>query len=448
MSDHGRTPDQLSRVMDKRIDRRTLLRRGATGATALSAAGILGARGAHRVGAATAQQSAGCSDEDVTITYGFWNAEQRPAVEAQIEAFRKQHPNIKVEPQVVPFADYFTKLQTGIAGGSTNDVFWMNGPNFGVYASQGALADLSTITGEGGVDPAAYPQSLIDLYTFEDKLYGVPRDFDTIGLYYNKDLFDATEVEYPTAEWTWEDLRSAAEKLTDAERGQFGYGSTLSAQQNLYNFVYQNGGRILNEEGTQALLAEPEACDAIRFLTDLMTSKVSPDVATQQGNNPYQTLFPAGLIAMMPGGSWHAGRLHEANPAIAVAPLPRGTQQASVIHGLANVVWAGSPHQCEALEFVKFLGSQEAEEILAETATVIPAMNGLQETWKAAVPEMDLQVFLDAVDYSVPYPTAPTGAEWESNLNDVIVEAWSGGIPQDEVCQRAAEAVNDALKPQ
>jgi multiple sugar transport system substrate-binding protein len=429
-------------IGDGRLDRRTLLRGAA--AAGIGAGALLASR---RGQDAARAQTGACTGGDVEITYGYWNADQTPAIEAQIEAFRESHPNVTVSPQVVPFADYFTKLQTGIAGGSSYDVFWMNGPNFPVYASQGALVDLSTITGGGGVDPASYPESLISLYSYEDKLYGMPRDIDTIGLYYNKDLFDAAGVAYPTADWTWDDLRAAAEQLTDADSGRFGYGSTLSAQQNLYNFIYQNGGRIISEDGTSSLLTEPAACDAILFVTDMVLAGFSPDVATQQSNNPYQTLFPAGQIAIMPGGSWHAGRLHEANPAIAVAPLPKKVKQAAVGHGIANVVWSGSQHQCEALEFVKFLGSQQGEQILAETATVIPAMNGLQETWKAAVPEMDLQVFLDAINYSVPYPTAPGGAEWEGNLNEVMIQAWSGEIPRDQICQRAAEAVNAALQP-
>ena len=445
MSERGRNPDEAAGILERRLDRRALLRAGAAGAAGLGMAGVLGGRG---VGRARAAQSAGCSGDDVTLTYAFWNAEQRPAIEAQIEAFREEYPNISVEPQVVPFAEYFTKLQTGIAGGASYDVFWMNGPNFPVYASQGALVDLQPITGSGGVDLAAYPKSLVDLYTFEGKVYGLSRDFDTIGLYYNKDLFDAAEVAYPTAEWTWQDLRAAAEKLTVKDGDtttQWGYGSTLSDQQNLFNFIPQNGGRFFNDEKTQSMLNEPAACDAILFLTDLVQAGLSPSVAEQQANNPYQTTFPAGRIAMMPGGSWHVARLHEVNPAIAVAPLPRGTQQASIIHGLANVVWSGSPHQCEALEFVKFLGSQQAEQILAETATVIPALNGLQETWKQSVPDLELQVFLDAVNYAVPMPTAPGGAEWQGALGEVIISAWNGDIPRDQICQRAADAVNATL---
>ena len=209
MGAHGRysTTDDMA---DRRLDRRALLRAGAGGAAGLAVASRPGAGGAARAGAA---QAGGCSGDEVELTYGFWNAEQKPAIEQQIEAFREQFPNINVKPQVVPFSDYWTKLQTGIAGGQSYDVFWMNGPNLRAYASQGALSDLQSLVG-AGVDLAAFPQQLVDLYTHDGKLYGLPRDFDTIGLYYNKELFDAAEVAHPTADWTWQDLRSAAEHLT------------------------------------------------------------------------------------------------------------------------------------------------------------------------------------------------------------------------------------------
>ena len=73
-----------------------------------------------------------------------------------------------------------------------------------VYASQGALVPIQPLVDDGSIDADAYPESLRRIYTFDGKVYGIPRDFDTIALFYNKDLFDAAGVEYPTGDWTWE----------------------------------------------------------------------------------------------------------------------------------------------------------------------------------------------------------------------------------------------------
>ena len=105
------------------LSRRALLR-GSAGGRPVSASPRLAARRGAVAPARRRMRSAAARRS--RITYGFWDAAQRPAVEQQIAAFKELHPNITVEPQVVPWADYWTKLQTGVAGGSTYDVFWMN----------------------------------------------------------------------------------------------------------------------------------------------------------------------------------------------------------------------------------------------------------------------------------------------------------------------------------
>lgn len=441
MSSYRQRCEEPRRRADRRLSRRALMQTGAAGIAAGALSSVPG------VSPATAQDQE-YGGEEVTITYGMWDATQQPAVESQIEAFNKQFPNITVEVQLAPYADYWTEIQTGIAGGETYDVFWLETIEFPIYASQGSLLPIEPVLGSGGIDPALYPQNLVDAYTWEGQIYGIPRDFDTIGLFYNTDLFDEAGLEYPTADWTWDNLRQAAEQLTVRDGDtvtRWGYAAVLTVYQGLFNFIHQNQGRILNEDLTQAMLNEPPACEAIRFLTDLYEQELTPTIAMQQATYPADGLFPAGQLAMMPGGSWYSKPFSEANPAIQVAPLPKGKQPASMIHGIGNGIWAGTQHQGAALEFVKFLGGEEAERILGETSTVIPAMEGMQQVWVDSIPEMNLQVFLDAVDHSHTMPAPLSGSEWQVNVEDVLIEAWSGNIPPDDVCDRATEAANSAL---
>src|SRR5215211_5947213 len=445
MSNHRPMGSAALATLKTLVNRRTLLRGSAAGAAGLGLAALGGQSAVDRVRAA---QDAVCGGEEITITYGIWDSAQLPAVEAQAAAFKELHPNITIEPQLVPWDDYWTKLQTGVAGGAAADVFWLNANNLPVYAAQGALVPIQPLVDDGSIDADAYPESLRSIYTFEGTVYGIPRDFDTIALFYNKDLFDKAGVEYPTGDWTWDDLRAAAEKLTIKEGDtatQWGFGSTTSDQENYFNLIKQNEGEILNEDMTEALLDEPAACEALAFAESFITDGLSPSIAVQQANDPYATLFPGGVIAMIFEGSWNVLTYSQANPAIAVAPLPKGKTRASANHALANVIWTGSQNQCAALEWVKYLASADAERILGETGTVIPAMEGLQEDWVASIPGMDLQVFIDAVDYSFPLPASPAGPEWSNKVVETLIEGWSGGIPADEICVRADEAADAAL---
>lgn len=392
-----------------------------------------------------AAPEAGASGEQVTITYAIWDNKQLPAHEQIIAAFEAEHPNINVEPQVVPWGDYWTKLQTAVAGGEAYDTFWMNGPNFPVYASKGILLDLQPLIDADAVDMTKYPQSLVDLYSYNGSTYALPKDFDTIGLFYNKDLFDQAGLAYPDDTWTWENLAEAAAKLTNADEGVWGFGSTLEGQSNLFNFIFQNGGRLFNDDNSAVVVDEPAACDALQYAYSFIADGSSPDGATMASLSPTEQLFPGGKLGMITTGSWMVKAYAETDLNIGVAPLPQGAQRATIVHGLGNVVWAGTQHPQEAWEWVKFLGSEQAAQIQAETGTVIPAYAGMQEVWVNAVPDMDLQVFVNGLDYSVPYPSVQQGTEWETKMIEVLTEVWNGNMAPEAMCADAAAAANAAL---
>ncbi len=420
--------------------RRTLLRAGVAGGAVAGAAALTGGR--------LSQRSASAQDP-VTISYGFWDVTQQDAVEAQIAAFQEANPHITVSPQLTPWADYWTKLQTGVAGGESWDVFWLNFANLPIFASQDGLLSLQPLVDDGTIDVSAFPESLIEAYTYDGNLYAASRDFDTIGLFYNKELFDAAGVEYPTEDWTWEDLRSAAEALTigsgdDAE--QWGFCVTTSYQEGITNFILQNEGRYWNDDLTESQLAEPPAAEAIDFLSSFINDGLSPSTDVQLTNNPYDTLFPAGRIAMITGGSWRPKPLYEANPAIDVAPLPAGKIRASVIHGLGHAVWAGTSHPEEASQLVAFLASEEGEQILADSGATIPSRAGMQETWLSTLPEVNLQVFIDAAnEYAARVPDGPPGAEWINAIVETLTRAWGSGGSTEDLPQQLADAANATL---
>ena len=143
-------------------------------------------------------QSTESKDATVTLTYGVWS--QQDTMQKLVDEFEKENPNIKVQLQVDPWTDYWTKLQVGAQGGTAPDAFWMLGDRFQVYAANDQLLELDDAIQKAGVDYKAYPQPLVDLFTYNGKHYGLPKDFDTIGLWYNKEIFDNAGVAYPTAD--------------------------------------------------------------------------------------------------------------------------------------------------------------------------------------------------------------------------------------------------------
>lgn len=388
--------------------------------------------------------SSGADGEDVTISYAMWDESQKPAMQQIVDAFEEENPNVTVDLQVTPNKEYWTKLQTSVSGGAGPDVFWMNGPRFQLYASNGVIAPLD----DADIDAADYPESLLDLYTFEGKLYGAPKDFDTIGLWYNKELFDAAGVAYPTAEWTWDDLKDAAAKLTDPAKGQWGIAASQYGQENYYDSIAQAGGEVINAEGTESGYGSPEALAGIELWTDIIASGNSPTAQQMTDTSPVD-LFQSGKVAMYHDGSW-APLMYASNPDIAdkvdVAPLaagPAGNQ--SIIHGLANVANAKSEHLDIAKKFAAFASGEQGADIMAETGAVIPAFNGKQQAWVESLPQYDLQVYIDAVETAVPYPVSKNTAAWASIESEILTKVWAGEVTPEAGLKDLAAKMQAAL---
>lgn len=143
-------------------------------------------------GAPTPAASSSSTPEKVTITYANFisNGGNEANLTKIVDAFQQANPDITVKVTTRPYTDYFTALQTDLAGGTVADVFDMEYAGYSALQSSGVLAPLD------GVDASAYQKSLIDAYQTDGKQYALPTSFSTVVLYYNKALFDAAGVAY------------------------------------------------------------------------------------------------------------------------------------------------------------------------------------------------------------------------------------------------------------
>ncbi|MFJ1707675.1 ABC transporter substrate-binding protein [Kitasatospora sp. NPDC088346] len=402
---------------------------------------ILGAAGCSSGG------GDGSASGPVELTYRIWDANQQPAMQHVVDAFHAANPSVKVTVQLTASAEYWTKLQADATSGSAPDVFWMNGPNAQLYEANGILMPLTDRLAATKVNLSDYPQSLVSLYSYKGTQYGIPKDFDTVGLWYNKKLFDAAGVTYPDDTWTWQNLQDAAVKLTDASKGQYGILAPPFNQENYYNTILQAGGTIISPDGTSSGFDQPAAVTGLKFWTDLIKAGASPSLKSMTDTYPSQ-LFDSGKIAMYYGGSWNTLEFSK-NPNLQgnvdVTVLPQGTKRAGVIHGLANVAYAKTKHPKEAAAFLAFLGSKDAAEIGAKEAGVIPAFNNTQQAWLSATPQFHLQSFLDEVAYSVPYPTSRNTSAWQSKEATVFAPVWDGSADLAAAAKEMAGVMNTAL---
>ncbi|MFG1622018.1 ABC transporter substrate-binding protein [Kribbella sp. NPDC049227] len=395
-------------------------------------------------------ESGGDSDEQVTLTYAIWDQAQAAAMKQIIQEFHTQHPNIDVQVQVTPWESYWTKLQTSVTAGSGPDVFWMTMVYAQYYAIGGGVAALDDQVKKSKLDTSVYVPAVTKAYTVDGKLYGIPKDVNGFGLCYNKKLFDAARVKHPDASWKWTDVIAAAQKLTNQQKGVYGFVAPEADELSWYLTVPQVGGQVISPDGKSSGYDQDATIQGIQFWTDMITKyHVSPTLQQTTDTDPL-AMLTSGKVAMRYCGSWEPEEIAavpygKAN--IGIAPLPAGPtgKRDYYSNGLANSISAKTKHPEQAWQFLQFLGSERAAEIQAKTGTVIPAYQGHADAYAKAMPEFDLQVFVDHLKYAQPFPASTDTSVWRDEVTKQFAEAWTGKAPVADVARSVAETMNTAL---
>ncbi|THV29583.1 ABC transporter substrate-binding protein [Glycomyces paridis] len=413
---------------------------------------------------------AACGGEDdgtVTLRYAFWDDPQRPALEAMIDAFGEDHPDIRIELEQTPWDEYWPGLDSQFAGEAAPDVFWNHVSRFPAYASSGVLLPLTDRIEESGLGTAAYPEDLYASWQFEGDQYGLPKDWDSIAMVYRIDALEAAGIdpsEIDDLEWNPVDGGTYVEflqKLTVDANGENAlspdfdpenvvqYGAAMASstgQTDWWNYAVQNGCELQNEPWGDYAVDAPECVEAIQFTADLYNRwgvAVPAEVTNQPNGSLASEQVTAGAAATALDGSWTLGVYRDGlEPGTwAVADNPSGPAgSGTVINGLSNAVYAGTEHPDEAWEFVEFLGSEQAQAIAADLGSVWPGVSSLNgrfaDYW--AGQGVDVSGFQTAAEgTTTEYPLSLDDAAFSTAALDEFNQVWLG----DKDAQAAADAV-------
>lgn len=391
---------------------------------------------------------------DGHLVFQIWDQGQKAGMEAMAEAYTKEHEGVTIEVQAVGWDEYWTKLEASATSNSMPDIFWMHSNQIYKYADNDILADCSDI-----VDAANYSEVSVANATGSDgKIYGVPKDKDIVGLLYNKELFDKAEVEYPDDTWTWDDLESASQQIYD-KTGKYGYMAYSHDQIGYWNFVYQNGGQILNDDGTKAEYTEAATADAIKYYVEIQKNDWCP-TQEQFANTGAAEMFFSGEGAMYYAGNWDLINLcttyGDMNGKWDVAMLPKcpdpanGDGRASISNSVSYATAAKGKNKELAMDFLKFLGSEEAQKIQGESGAAIPAYNGLEDAWVQSFAdkgyELTLENLIGEFEYSVKYVNNPSRPSWEPKVEQTMLDIYAGSVTIDEGIEKMQSIVTEAME--
>ncbi|MGO1568278.1 MAG: extracellular solute-binding protein, partial [Brachybacterium sp.] len=390
-----------------------------------------------------------------------------PAYEESFTAFTAES-GWNVEIDVVPWADYWTRLPLDVASGDAADVYWMNSANYVQFKDSEALLDINEVVPDGA---AQWEQSVVDLYTRDGGLWGVPQIWDSIAVFYNKGLVEEAGVDPsalafdPSAET--DSLRDAARALTvdgaglhpgedgfDVDsREQFGFNSQADRQAIIGPMLASNGATW--QEDDQYTFASPEGIEAFQYMADLINvENVAPSAADTNENGDFtRDLFTQGKLGLFQSGPYNLLAISEGVDdsfewALA-APVAGPEGAKSLVHGVVAVgnAQADDDQQEGIAELLTWLGSKDGQLPLAEQGVSFPGHVEAQDAFIAFWEEkgVDVSVFVDAAKNPA---EADTGARANAGLGAAIPifqEVFIGRLSAEDGIPQAQEEGNSAM---
>jgi multiple sugar transport system substrate-binding protein len=396
----------------------------------------------------------------VTIRFATWaSGAQAEMKERQLEAFNQAQSGIKaVLESTSTSGEYWTKMQTQFAASPEDvpEVFWQSGSYFLQFSASGWHLDLGPYVKRDKFDLTKHNRQL-EVEEYQGKLYALPYGTGGVVMYYNKSLFDAAGVRYPTETWTWDDVRAAAQKLTRpgaAETGgQWGFVAYPNAGETGYlPFVYANGGAQLNKERTRVLLDQPQTIAAFEWLTDnIYKHRIMPRPGELRRAPGQNDDFMTGKVAMFIGGTW---RLSDYMPMqdfqwdMAHVPLSPTTRKRGTTFNENPVSiprFTRVPEAAWAL--AKFLNEEKAQKIMGESKRKAPTLktavsdpNGFLKP-----PPANIRVAADLYAYAQALPFVACPAAMNEAINPELNAIYNGTKPPAEALRAATQAGNAVL---
>ena len=304
-----------------------------------------------------------------------------------IQNFEDKNPNILVQLEAVAGRDYYARLLTQIAAKAAPDIMQVGDDAVPSFVEKGAFIPLDDCIKQNNLDLSGYLPGLLDPGKVNGKQYLLPKDYTPVGVYYNKKIFDAAGVPYPKDGWTWDELLSTAQKLTqdtnnDGTPDIYGLQLPATWTTGFEYWVAAAGGKLISDDGKKFVgyMDSPEVIRAVQFYADLYNKyKVAPPPADLNQFGGGNSEFDNGKAAMRLFGRWPQASLKK-NPNIdlgVVAP-PQDKQRANVLFWGGFGIASTTKNSNEACKFLTYYTGEPGAEVWKDWA--LPAVKSVAES--------------------------------------------------------------------
>ncbi|MDO4521858.1 MAG: sugar ABC transporter substrate-binding protein [Eubacteriales bacterium] len=371
------------------------------------------------------------ADDVVELTFMGWEASplETQAVEDGIAAFEAQYPNIKVNyTPGLAGSEYNAKLLSSAAAGSLPDVMFVSSESYREFAAKGVLMELTDLFDDNySLDD--FIESSQTIMSIDGHVYGVSACTVSPIVYYNRDVFDAAGIDYPSADpancWTIDEFREVAKQLTtDDIYGVYGLESvadTLNAQ------ILSNGGTRYTDDFMHSTMNSPEVKEVLETIKAVRTEDGSaPDASTLDAvGMSAKQMLQTGKVAMLVDGSWSLQELAASGMNIGMAPLPSYGEVLTTGQAHLHAIASTTEHPEEAWQFLQFLSGMDYQGALVKTGLWMPNRYSMYED--AAVEQWyDESVHGDSyrqmLDYFMNAKVDPSALQLATQARDILIE--------------------------
>ena len=386
-----------------------------------------------------ARATAAPAHATVTISLASWStgAVEGKALKKLLADFETRYPSIKVNYQIIN-GDYPTVMKARVTSGSLPDVFYMNSDVAQEFIRTGQLLPLDFLAQDKSYGLNQFYTSLLNGYRWRGHLYGIPKDYSTLALWYNPTMFRAHGI--ARAPTTWAELASDACKLTD--RSKKIYGASLSNEPARWlAAAYAYGANLFNKGLTQATIDSPAAARSLDLYAGLVKKGCAarPDqVGASWNGESYGKQFAAMTIE----GNWMTPFMHDQYPSTpyTIAPLPRGPRGVGNIEFTAAYsLSAHTHHKAQAITLLKFLTGQAGMTDWVKINSYIPSRRDVK-------PLAYMQPFLEEVPASKEW-FFPPGVTSVINgpASDDVRKVMEGSLTGAQAVRDIQTRINNAL---
>jgi multiple sugar transport system substrate-binding protein len=383
-----------------------------------------------------------CPEEGAELTVSGWGGEsEQQIVIDSITRFNAAYPDVKVNFEPIP-AEFQTKMKAAMAGGTAPDVFYVDSDLMTAFGTNGLLLALDDYMAQAGVARGDYIDALLTMYVYEGDLYGLPKDFGSLGLVYLPEFFAEAGIDEPTNNWTYDDMAAAAKTITEETDV---YGMCVPPDVGRWPaVVIAYGGQIANDDFTEALFNSPEAVAALEFWYGMYADDIGA-WPTDIGAGWCGEAIGKELTAMALEGGWMINYMNTdfADVEFKIVEIPTGPAGGGdLLFTNAFGAKADTQYPNAAALLVLYLTGMENQEAILKTGFALPTLKALLDhPWFDTHPN-ETAIAQGGAKYGVLFYYGPNTGDVLGFMGKAMERVFLGEQTPQEALDQAVDEVN------